>query len=135
MSSLDELVPRYYANKETEKILKKEIDDDNKEIKSIMLNSNSENENVGEYKVTCKTIVTEDFDKDLLVAKLKSLWEQTPGSEGIVCPWLDFVPVVNDEALENAIYDGQINPDDLKSCKVSKSQVRLTVSKPKKKEE
>ena len=33
MGKLDELVPRYYANKATEKELKSVLDKDNKEIK------------------------------------------------------------------------------------------------------
>lgn len=131
MSSLDWLVPRYFKNKETEKELKQIIADDNKEIKSIMLSADKETENVGEYKVFCKTIVTEDFDKDLLVKKLLSLWAEHNGS--MKCPWIEYVPVVNDEALEDAIYNGEINPDDLKDCKVSKSQVRLQITKRKEK--
>jgi len=133
MSKLNELVPRYYENKETEKVLKKEIDADNKAIKQIMLDSNSENEVIEGYKVSCKTIVTEDFDKDLLVSKLKKLWTEQNGT--LDCPWIEYVPKVNDEALEDAIYNGEINPEDLKSCKVSKSQVRLTIRKVKKKED
>ena len=134
MSRLNELVPRYYANKETEKVLKKEIDADNKEIKQIMLDSNSENEVIEDYKVSCKTIVTEDFDKDLLISKLVSIWKDA-GNGDVACPWIEYVPKVNDEALEDAIYNGEISPEDLKSCKVSKSQVRLTVRKVKKKED
>lgn len=127
MSNLDELVPRYYANKIAENALKKENAKDNNEIKSIMLKAKKETENIGDYKISCKTIVTEDFDKDLLLKKVKSIWTEKNGS--MTCPWIDRIEVVNDEALEEAIYNGLINPEDLKSCKVSKSQVRLTVSK------
>ncbi len=129
MEGLNELVPRYYANKVIEKEVKDALNKDNKEIKNIMLSANKEIENIGEYKVSCKTIITEDFDKDLLVKKLKSIWAEQNGS--MTCPWLEMVYVVNDEALENAIYNGEINPEDLKECKISKSQVRLTITKKK----
>ena len=64
---------------------------------------------------------------------LKKLWAEQNCT--LDCPWIEYVPKVNDEALEDAIYNGEINPEDLKSCKITKSQVRLTVRKVKKKED
>lgn len=132
MRDLSEIVSRYYENKQVEKKLSDKIKADNEEIKKEMLSANIETENFGDYKVTCKTIVTEDFDQDKLLKKIKSIWAEQNGS--MTCPWVKQVEIVDMEALTEAIYDEMLSGDDLKDCKVQKSQVRLTVSKPKRKE-
>lgn len=135
MADLYELVQRYYDNKQEFDALKKVVDADNKDIKEVMCKSLVDNEakfTANDIVATVKVIETEDFDNDKLVAKLKSIWSAEHGS--MTNPWLKVVYQVDMEALQDAIYDNQIDPNDLKDCKVKKSQTRLTVRKVKKSE-
>lgn len=135
MADLYELVKRYFCNKNEFDDLKKLVDKDNKEIKELMLkklNNNEATYNADDIVATVKVIETESFDDDMLVNKLRELWSAEHGS--MTNPYLTMVYVPNMEAIENALYEGELKPDDLKSCKVTKSQTRLTVRRKKKNE-
>ena len=135
MADLYELVKRYLCNKNECDDLKKLVDADNKEIKSIMLTQLKNNEakyDAGDIIATVKVIETEDFDNDMLVSILKSLWSTEHGS--MTNPWLKVVYQPDMDAIEDAIYNGELSPDDLKPAKVTKSQTRLTVRRKKKNE-
>lgn len=126
MADLKTLIDKYGDENAECNRLKKIVKEDNEEIKKIMLESGNENSEGNNYKVTCKTIVTEDFNEDKLLAKLKELWSDM-GS--MTNPYIKMIEVPNMEEIEKAIYSGELDPKELASCKESKSQVRLTVSK------
>lgn len=126
MADLKTLIDKYGDENAECNRLKKIVKEDNEEIKKIMLESGDENSEGNNYKVTCKTIVTEDFNEDKLLVKLKELWSDM-GS--MTNPYIKMIEVPNMEEIEKAIYSGELDPKELASCKESKSQVRLTVSK------
>lgn len=126
MADLKTLIDKYGDENAECNRLKKIVKEDNEEIKKIMLESGDENSEGNNYKVTCKTIVTEDFNEDKLLTKLKELWSNM-GS--MTNPYIKMVEVPNMEEIEKAIYSGELDPKKLAGCKESKSQVRLTVSK------
>ena len=130
MNRLKELIDRYGNLKSEIDSYKKQVDEDNAEIKRIMLESNCEKETGTDYKATCKIITTESFNDAKLLAKLKSIWSETHGS--MTNPFIKRIEVVDMEEVEKAIYSGEIDPKDLADCKDIKTQTRLTVSKIKK---
>lgn len=124
---LGTLIKKYYQNKRELDGYKKICEEDKNAIKNVMLSDNLETFKSGDLVASCKTITSESFDDDKLITKLKTVWKEQSGSKK--CPWVKTIEMPDMEAIENAIYDGLIKPDDLKSCKVKKQQVRLTVSK------
>lgn len=126
MADLKTLIDKYGDENAECNRLKKIVKEDNEAIKEIMLENGNETSEGSNYKVTCKTIVTEDFNEDKLLVKLKELWSNM-GS--MTNPYIKMVEVPNMEEIEKAIYSGELDPKELSSCKESKSQVRLTVSK------
>lgn len=124
MADLTTLIDKYGDENKEYNDLKKIVEEDKLEIKRIMLEAGSENEEGNNYKVSCKTIVTEDFNLDKLLAKLKSMWKEDSDN-----PYIKTIEIVDMEAVEQAIYSGEIDAKKLASCKESKSQVRLSVSK------
>jgi hypothetical protein len=122
----DELVKRYYENNQQKKKYTDLVAADNNEIKSRMLAQGDEVVETDAFKVSCKTIETEDFDQAKLLDKIKKLWQAQNGD--VECPWIQRVEVVDMEAVTNAIYDGMIVADELNDCKTKKTQVRLTVN-------
>lgn len=130
---LVEAVERYGSTKAEMDSYKKLVDEDNKLIKKLMVEKGltvCEGENfTAKYSVA----VSENFDEDKLVSKLQSIWSEHNGS--MTNPYLKMVYVPDMDAIENAIYNGQLNAADLADCKVRKETPRLTISKTKKKSE
>ena len=78
--------------------------------------------------------VSESFDEDKLVEKLRSMTveviEDGLPVEKSVAEALDLIeykPAVKMEALENAIYNGKISAADLAGCVLRKETGRLTI--------
>lgn len=138
MESLKDLIPRYFLNKGELDAYKKLVDKDNKSIKELLLeklkkNETSVSETVDGITATCTVIDKTDFDYNKLLQKLKSDWHKDNGS--MTCPYIKLVEQVNMEAVEDAIYNGQLDPKSLEECKVPKFENRLTIKKEKKKDE
>ena len=120
---LDALVERYGNLKGEMDSYKKQVDEDNKNIKALMSSlgvSEVESEN---YTAKYSVAVSENFDEDKLVSKLQVL-----GIEGLIV----MKPTVDMTALENAIYNGKVDAADLADCKVRKETPRLNIYKKKK---
>lgn len=125
--SLSELIERYGNNYYEAKSYEKQINADKDEIKKRMLESTIGESDSDTYVVTLTDIKIEDFDNDKLVAKLKSLWAEEHGS--MENPYLKLVYVPDMEAIERAIYDNELNPNDLIDCKIVKHQNRMNIKK------
>lgn len=118
---LQELITHYFLNKTEADSYKKIADKDNAAIKEIMLQEELP-EVVTEdgIKATCSISYKETFVEDALIDKIKSL-----GVDGII-KQREYVDM---EALENAIYHGQLNAAELASCQEKKQVVTLRVSR------
>lgn len=121
---LSKLIPDYQANKTEMDAYKKLVDKDNKEIKLIMLDSNLSEYIVGDIKASCSVSERESFIEEALIEKLKEL-----NVEGVIKK----KEYVDMDALESAIYNGELNAAELVSCQQVKEVVTLRISKIKKK--
>jgi len=121
---LDRLIPLFYVNDKEAKQYIEVSEGYKKEIKQLMLDGSIEEFPCGDLRATCKISTREDFNQDRLLAKIKQL-----GVQGII----KTVEVVDMDALENALYHGQLNAAELVTCRESKEVVTLRVSKIKKK--
>lgn len=117
---LQELIPHYHAVKLEADSYKKLADKDNAAIKEIMLQEKlPEMITPDGLKATCSISQKETFVEDALIEKIKSL-----GVKGIIKK----KEYVDMEALESAIYHGQINAAELASCQEKKEVVTLRVT-------
>ena len=121
---LQELIPHYQLNKSEMDSYKKVVDKDSKEIKMIMLESQLPEFIVGDIKATCSVSEREDFIEEALIEKLKEMNVKN------VIKTKEYVDM---DALENAIYNGELNAAELASCQTKKEVVTLRVTKIKEK--
>lgn len=121
---LNEIIDRYAINKHELDSYKKMCDEDSRTIKE---NVKDESIDTGMFVATVKTITSESFDDTKLVAKLNELWDH----KEVANPYLEVVFKPNMEAIEEAIYNGELDPTQLKDCKVTKTQTRLTIKQSK----
>lgn len=141
---LEDLIERYGKNKTIVNSYKKDIDEDNEEIKRLIVDQGVPVEGKDgsfkayskHYKATYSVSKTEDFDETKLIAKLKELIDKADIEHlSMIKKCIVYKPVVDMDALENAIYHGVIPASELNDCRVSKEVARLTVKKIEKKEE
>lgn len=139
MTHLEELIERYGTLKNEMDGYKKQVDADNKAIKTIMESENLSECSYGGYTAKYSVSVSESFDEEKLIAKLRSMTYKDDSCTGPVSVEslgiIKMQPYVDMEVLENAIYKGLLNAADLADCKVRKETPRLTISKAKKKVE
>lgn len=100
IAELNELVPQFAANKEQSDSYKKLAEKDNQKIKLLMGQANLKEFVVGDRRVTYSEHYKESFIEERLIEKIKEL-----GVEGVI-KQKEYVDM---DALENAIYHGQIN--------------------------
>ena len=123
--SLKTIVARWGKNKTEADKLKKVVDADGKQIKSIMTEKGlSESESDG-YVAKLSVTKKEAFDEDGLLQFIKStIWAEKGSME---CPYIERVEVVNWDALEKAMYNGEITKKQMlemdKYKKVTETQV------------
>lgn len=115
---LQELIPIYSANKSEMDSYKKLVERDNKEIKQLMLDNGITEINVNGIKATVTIAEKYDFVEDRLLTKLKEL-----GVKGVI----KTRKYVDMDALESAIYNGQVSAAELNSCRDKKETVTLRV--------
>ena len=117
---LAELLPIYHKQKSEMDSIKKVVDKENAEIKTLMQSADIPEFVAGDIKATCSVSERQDFIEEALIEKVKELKVR-----GIVKK----KEYVDMDALENAIYNGKINAAALASCQTTKSVVTLRVSK------
>ena len=115
METFEELVERYYLNKQQENELHKRNTEDNTTIKTHMHLSSLTKTDADKYTVSITEVKSEKFNDDKLVQKLREIWSKDHGS--MTCPWLKMVYVPDMEAIENAIYENELDPKMLAECK------------------
>ena len=122
---LNSTIECFYKDKQMLDKYKKSTEEYNKEIKDIMSNIN-----INEFETDSGLIAklthkqSESFNEEKLLAKIKEL--NIPG----IIKTREYVDM---EALENAIYNENIDASELSSCREIKETVALKVSKKKEK--
>ena len=129
LTDLDSLIPRYAANKAEMDDYKKICDKENAEIKAIMGDLAVQHYEAGGYKASYSVQQRESMNEDMLL-EIAHRFE----IPGIVKTkeYIDF------DALEKAIYDGNISDDillEMDKAKEVKQVVTLRVTKVKEKKE
>lgn len=120
---LAELLPIYHRQKSEMDSIKKVVDKENAEIKTLMRESNLSEFVAGDIKASCSVSERQSFIEEALIEKLKDMKVR-----GIIKK----KEYVDMDALENAIYNGKVDAAALASCQTTKEVVTLRVSKVKK---
>lgn len=120
---LTELLPIYHMQKSEMDSIKKVVDKENAEIKTLMRESNLSEFVAGDIKATCSVSERQDFIEEALIEKLKDMKVR-----GIIKK----KEYVDMDALENAIYNGKVDAAALASCQTTKEVVTLRVLEVKK---
>ena len=124
-NELKELITDYVANKSVADDYKKIADKQNKEIKSLMLESNTDSIETDEWKATCTVSERETINEEML---LDIIHKNVSDDLGIVKTkeYVDF------DALEHAIYNDKISKEvlmEIDKARESKEVVTLRVKK------
>lgn len=119
---LNMLIDLFGETKEQSDALKKEVDTYSKDIKERMSKDNVGEVFADKYKAKLSVIESKSFDEAKLLMKLKNMGD-------IAKSVIRTVEVVDMTALENAIYNKEIDASALTDCQVVKTQQRLTVTK------
>lgn len=128
LSDLDELIPRYAANKSEMESYKKICDKENAQIKAVMKSFVVQNYQAGGYKASYSVSKRESMNEEMLlqIAHMHGIPEIVKTKE-----YIDF------DALEHAIYNGQISDEvlmEMDKAKETKEVVTLRIAKVKNEE-
>lgn len=130
--TLKELIPSYGEHKSEFDILDKQVKEENAQIKKLILESGEMKHEVDGWKASVSVSKRENFNEDKLIKILTTNDKFIEVRAEIVKtkPYVDF------DALEEAIYRGDIDKDmlvELDTAKESKEVVTLRISKVKEK--
>lgn len=131
--TLKELIPSYGEHKTEFDILDKQVKEENAEIKKLILESGEMKHEVDGWKASVTVSKRENFNEDKLIKILQSGSEKLEDIASVV---VKFKPYVDFDALEEAIYRGDIDKDtllEMDKAKESKEVVTLRISKVKEK--
>lgn len=125
--TLEELIPIYGENNTQYNGLKKVVAEQSGEIKKLMQGNNIDEKSVGSWTAKLTVKKSESFDEDKLLGIVKEL--------GFADKLIKTREYVDMDALEEAIYNGEITQDMLvvkiAQAKVVKESVALTIKKKK----
>ena len=108
-NELDKLIPQYAQNKSELDSYKKICDTENAKIKELMLADNIDKKVCGDYKATLSITKRESFNEDQLLNYINTVIWGDKGS--MTCPYTKIQYVIDWDALEKAIYNGDITPE------------------------
>lgn len=126
---LDELVPKYGANKAEADDLKKIVDAQNKQIKELMAEADIESYEAGGYVASVSTTEKSKFNEAKLLNVIK-------GNKELAEQVIKTQEYVDMDMLENILYTGKVSKDmllELDKCKETSAVVTLRIKKAKKK--
>ncbi len=107
LKKLKNLIRGYKRDSDKLNILTKEINTKKSSIKKIMKDEKLEEIIVGNIEASCKTSERSSFDEQLLIAKLKKL-----KVKGVIKKR----EYVDNDALEDLIYNGKLDASKLADC-------------------
>lgn len=125
----EEQVKTYCQKKDEEKVLKKTISTLGETIKSELINSNEKDANFDKYSIHLETRTTESVDDAKLLNVLESDWVNRKGEDAELPPYIKVAHYVDMDALESAIYNGEISQDvlmEIDKCRIKKETTALT---------
>lgn len=117
---LSQLIELFGTEKQELDNIKKTVDGYNKSIKEQMNGADLKQAHSPHFTVTLTEVKSEGFDEGKLIQRLTDLG---------LNDCIKMVATVDMSALENAIYNGQLNPAKIADCKVSNVTQRLTIKK------
>lgn len=125
--TLEELIPVYGENNAQYNSLKKVVGEQSGEIKKLMQGNKLDEKTVGDWTAKLTVKRSESFDEDKLIGIVKEL--------GFADQLIETKEYVNMDALEEAIYRGDITQDmlavQISKAKVVKETVALNIKKKK----
>lgn len=127
---LQETVELFALNKEEYDKYDKAVKAENSLIKDLMKELNLTVIAYKDWKVTYSVAERKSMDEDMLLEVLKHAWTEKNGS--MECPYIKTKQYVDMDALEAAIYNGQVSDDtllEMKKCESCKEVVTLRLSK------
>lgn len=130
---LETKIKGYCEAKEQEKSLKKDISALGNEIKEYLTSHDGKAEADG-WTVVLQPRNVESVDEEKMLYVIKSAWTEHNGS--MQCPYIRTVEVLDMDALESAIYRGDISDETLLAldgCRTKTTQYALTYKKKKEK--
>lgn len=120
--SIEEKVKAYCEQMAEEKAIHAKNEALKKELKQALKDSGEKELVSGKYKVQLETRTSEGFDDTKLLMVLKEYWDNTNVGK---CPWIATAEYVDTDALEQAIYKGDLPKavlakiNDCRTCKKS----------------
>lgn len=133
MNKLDELIPQFAEHKEKEGQLKKICDTENLQIKEIMADAGLKKYEAGGYTVNYIESNREKLNEEKLLELLKKRFTKKQLKDLKI---IKTVEQVDENALENAIYNNMVDMDfvmQMAECKESSVVVSLKLTKKKEK--
>ena len=127
--TVEEQIKVYCEKKEEEKIASKEIKSLGADIKKHLLETDDKKQQANGWVVILQHKVVEDIDEEKLIGYILQYKNEHPD---VVIPYLDYVPIVNMEKLESAIYNKEVPEDIIKAidnCRVKKESDALVYKK------
>lgn len=120
---LAELIPQYDEHNTQKKVHEKEVSNLGGQIKGIMVENDIKEFSINGVKATCSISERVNFNQDILLELVREM-----GVEGVIKTreYLDM------EALESAIYHGEIDATKLAKAQVTNEVITLRVNKEKK---
>ncbi len=122
---LEKLIEDYGKKKERLDLLKKQVDSTNTRIKALLTKNDLDSFESDNYKVNYQVRKSESLDEQGVIEILK---------ENKIRGIVKSKEYVDEDALENAIYNGKIEANVLKEindCKVVKESYALTIKEKK----
>lgn len=132
--SFSSWVKQYCEVKEEEKLLKGTISKLSEDIKATLAESKDKKEQVGEWEVCLQHKITESLDEEKLINSILQYWED----KDTTCPYIKYIPVIDMEALEGAVYREELPDEIIESidkCRIKKESDALVYKKVKNKED
>lgn len=119
IKQVQELIPVYTLNKMEADSYKKIADKYNSQIKTLMTENGISEVSTDDTKITLSKQLRQQFIEEALIQKLKNLKIKN------VIKKKEYVDM---DALENAIYNGEVNAAELASCQSTQEVFTLRLS-------
>ena len=129
-----ELLPQLAQNNYELGVLNKAVKADKDLLKEYMLAEDIESAEADGWQVTCSQSVKSTMDETMLLSIIESLIEDAKGTEKEALQNLIVMkPTINDELLEDLIYNKQLDAEIIKPAVVESVSYTLRFKKAKKK--